>query len=431
MFSLQNINLNSQEKQTFRLHFSYSLIEGIILGVFTLNEFVFIKSLKGNSYQLSVLFQFSTIVLIFSVFFNEFLRRIRNKRHLLRIVGIITRSPLLLLLFFPTSAAGIAANPIYHYIFLGIFLFYYMANPVIYPTINLYLKSNYRHEHFGRLYSISTIYNKLMMLIVTFLFGLLLDSNNYSFNYVYPVMALLSIISLFLFSNIEHIEAQEHDNRGFFQSIRDSWNRMFAILKRDKAYRDFEFGFMLYGFAFMSTVSVINIFFDKELHLNYSSVAFYKNIYNIIAILILPFFGRLIGRIDPRKFAAITFLSVALYLASLILTQYYPYYFEIFTLKIYYFMIFYILSQSLFAATMGLLWSIGSAYFCKDEESALYQSVHLTLTGERAIFAPILGVLFYEAAGFAFTFLIGIAALLLAVVAMWWSLKKRKALGNL
>lgn len=89
-----------EERRTFRLHLAYSIIEGFILGVLALNEFVFIKSLLGSNYQLGVLFQFSMLVFLFLLFINEFLKRIKKRRVFLRRVGIITRLPLMLLFFF-------------------------------------------------------------------------------------------------------------------------------------------------------------------------------------------------------------------------------------------------------------------------------------------------------------------------------------------
>ena len=62
--------LTDSERRTFLLHMAYSVIEGVILGVLALNEFVFIKSLKGSDYQLGFLFQFSMVVFLFLVFFN-------------------------------------------------------------------------------------------------------------------------------------------------------------------------------------------------------------------------------------------------------------------------------------------------------------------------------------------------------------------------
>jgi MFS family permease len=174
----------------------------------------------------------------------------------------------------------------------------------------------------------------------------------------------------------------------------------------------------------MSTVAVITIYFDRALGLNYSSIAFYKNSYNIIAIFLLPFFGRLLGKIDPRKFAAITFGSMALFIFFLALTEYFPASVEILNIKIYYMLIFYILFHSVFAATMSLLWFIGSAYFGKDEEAGELQSIHLSLTGVRALFAPLIGILLFELFGYTITFGIAITLLLCGIFLMIWSYKK-------
>lgn len=145
-----------EERRTFRLHLSYSIIEGFILGVLALNEFIFIKSLHGSNYQLGMLFQFSMLVFLLLLFVNEFLKRIRKRRVFLRWVGILTRLPLMLLFFFPRSSEALTENNFYHFIFLTVFLVYYLAAPVVNPTINLLLRANYQPQNFGKLYSIAT-----------------------------------------------------------------------------------------------------------------------------------------------------------------------------------------------------------------------------------------------------------------------------------
>lgn len=417
--------LTKVEQKTFNLHLIYSIFDGIVLGILALNEFVFIKSLRGSDYQLGFLFQFSVVVFVFLIFFNEFLKKIRNRKKLLRVTALITRIPLFALILFPRSEEAMSGDSIYHYIFLLIFLTYYFASPVIFPTINFFLKTNYRHHNFGKLYSWATSANKIVMIIVTFLYGLLMDYDNYAYVYIFPIMALLSIISIFTLSNIKYQEdLTENESKKILTSIKESALNLFSIIKTNKAYRHFEAGFMLYGFAFMISITVITIFFERTLHLNYSSVAFYKNSYYVIAIIILPFFGRLIGRIDPRKFAVITYISITLHIFFIMLTLYFPFHTEIYGIKIYYFLLLYILFNALFAATMSLLWNIGSAYYCKPEEAGSYQSVHLSLTGVRAMFAPLLGVLFYEMMGYTGTFLIAIGALLIAIIIMVWSYRK-------
>jgi hypothetical protein len=420
-------HLDAAEKKTFRLHLAYQAVEGIILGVLALNEYVFIKSIKGSSYQLGMLFQFSMLVFLFLVLFTELRKRVKNKKLLLTGTGILTRLPLAGLLFFPADPAVYMSSQFYHYIFLAIFLVYYLGNIIIYPAINVMLKTNYRHENFGKLYAYSTSLNKIVMLLATFVYGMLLDADYYIFRFAFPLTAVLGIISLYILAGIDTSKMvfirQTHS---VWTSVKLSVMGMYRILKVNKPYRDFELGFMGYGFAFMMTAPVINIFMNEGLSLNYSSVAFYKNAYNIIAIVLLFFTGRWLGRMDPRKFAAFTFISLACYIFFMMVSQYFPQSFEVGNVRIYYALILSYAAYGYFAATMVLLWNIGSAYFCRPEEADDYQSNHLFLTGVRAIIAPIIGVFFYERLGFTWTFSLGVFFAVLSSFILLNSYRKYK-----
>ncbi len=418
-------NLSKGERKTFKLHTLYMIIEGFVLGVMALNEFVFIKSLHGTNYQLSFLFQFSMLVFLFLIIINEFLKRVKNRKKLLRLSAVLSRLPLITLLLFPSTKAEMLAQPYFHYIFLLLFLIYFSGNIFINPNINYLLKVNYSHQNFGKLYSYSTSINKIVMLVVTFAYGYMLDYNNFAFTYIIPIAAILATISVFVLSLISYPDEKVTIvKQSIIQSVKSSIIEMKSILQTNKPYRHFEIGFMYYGFSFMISVTVITIYFYEALNLNYASVAFYRNAYNVLAILLLPFFGKLIGNIDPRKFAAITYTSIAIYIFALLLTSYFPAHFEFLDITVYYTLLFYILFHGIFAATMVLLWNIGSAYFCKPEESGTYQSLHLSLTGVRAIFAPMMGVIFYELFGFTTTFSIAILSLLCGVALMLWSYKR-------
>jgi len=297
---------------------------------------------------------------------------------------------------------------------------------VIYPLINLFLKQQYTHKNFGKLYGYASSANKIIMLFATFGYGILLDIDNFVFRYVFVVVAILGIISVHILSLIEYSDQLKKTRDRFFSSIRKSIKTMVDILKGNKPYLHFEAGFMFYGFSFMITVTVITIFFEDALHLNYSSVAFYKNAYNILAIILLPYTGKLLGKIDPRNFAIITFASLMLFITFIMLTEYFPYSITLGKIEIYLMLTIAYFFYGIFAATMALLWFIGSAYFCKPHEAGDYQSVHLSLTGVRALFAPLFGVFFYEMIGFPGTFSLAIVSLLFGIVLMFWSSRRGK-----
>lgn len=420
-------DINFEEKRTFRLHLAYSVIEGFILGALALNEFVFIKSLKGSNLELGILFQISMVVFVLLIFVNEFVKRIRNRRTFLRWVGIVTRFPLLFLVFFPRTPETLEGTSVYHMLFLLIFLIYYLAALFVNPTINLLLKNNYRGHNFGSLYSYATSINKIIMLVTTFFYGLFLDFDPFAFTVILPVSGLLGMVSIFFLSEIHFSPTGiVHQKTTFIKSVGGSIKNMYRILRDNPPYLHFEISFMIYGFSFMTTFALITIFFYDLLNLNYSSVAFYKNAYNILAILLLPLFGKLMGKLDPRQFGVITYSALGLYLFFLAITEFFPFYTEIFGIKLYFTLIFYIIFHGFFAATMSLLWNIGSAYFANNNEADIYQSTHLFLTGIRAITAPLSGIFLYEKFGFTITFTIAVFVLLLAILVLLWSYRHDK-----
>lgn len=422
----QKVNITGSERAVFRIHLSFSIIQGIIAGVFALNEFVFIKDLKGTDFQLSILLQLAVLVMLVGVVANEFIKRIQNQRKMLLNAAFLTHTPLFILLFFPHDPQAYIGG-YYHYIFLGVFFFYFLNSIIVLPAINRILKEAYSHENFGKLYSYSSQINKVIILIVTLSFGLLLDIHNFIFIYVYPVMAVLGIYSVLILSRIDQqISDVVSEKTTIIAGIKNSYKEIFNTLRGNRPYLHFEIGFMLYGFAWMITAALITLYFNDVLKMNHATFGFYKNGYNILAIILLPYFGRLLGNIDPREFGTITFGAFALFLTFVALTQYLPASFEFAGITFYYSLIVAYIFYGVFAATMALLWFIGSAYFCKKEEAAHYQSIHLTLTGVRGIFAFQLGIVFFHIFGYSVTFAISLAFLIGAMTLMRWSYKRNQ-----
>ncbi|MCF6365311.1 MAG: MFS transporter [Bacteroidales bacterium] len=428
MSYLKNIKIKFDseiEKKTFYLHLIYSILDGIILGILALNEYVLIKGLKGSSYQIGMLFQFTVIVLLVSVPLNLILKRTVKKIRMLRLVAIFTRAPLLLLLFFPETVTENTDILFYQIAFLIIFLIYFSANPLIMPAINGFLKTNYKHGNFSKLYGYSATVNKIVMLVATFLFGILLDKHANAYTYVYPFLALLGIVSIFILTQIKYSPPVSKKQK-MKESLKEIKANILHIIKTNKPFRDFEIGFMFYGLAWLVTIAVIALFLEYQLKLNYSGIAFYKNFYTTVSILLTPLFGKLLGKINPRKFGIYTFLFMLIYILFMGLTEYFPYYTEVLGVKIYYSLLVSFFAYGIFGAMMGLLWYIGSAYFAKDEDAAEYQSIHLSLTGFRGAFAPLVGVLFFELIGYSGVFAIGIISLLIAIFVLRYSLRKYK-----
>lgn len=422
---LKQFNWRNPIHKTFALHLIYSILTGFLDGSFYLNEFVLIKSLKGSNYQIALLFQFSIVVLIFSVITNELIKRFRNKKRMIQVLALVTNVPLLFFLFFP-SVNTVYDNPLlYQMFFLGIFLVHYSTRPILFPSITSMLKKSYGQGRFGKLFGYATTFNKTAIMVATFTFGVLLDIDPFVFIWVYPTIGVLGLVAVMALSWVPNIEEAIAVKKPLWESVSTSIKEMWRVITKNKAFRDFEGGFMLYGIAWMITMAVITIFFERELHLNYTSIAVYKNAYNILSIAILPFFSKLIDKIDPRKFGIITFVALLLHLFTLSLTEFFPQHIFLWGVKIYYMLVLSYIFYAVFASTMGLLWFIGSAYFCKDDEVSHYQSVHLSMVGLRALIAPLVGIFFLEYLGFFGVFSLGVLFLAMAVILMLWSMHKR------
>ncbi len=416
--------LDSSEQKAFKLHLFYSSIDGIARGALILNEFIFIKSLQGSNVQLSFLFQFSMVVFLFAMLANEIMRRYPNRKKLLRIVGIITRLPLVIFSIFPAVNETAGLSPKFHFLFLGVFLLFYTSQIAVVPSINQYLKGNYQHDNFGKLFGYATTVNKLLTMVSTLTVGILLDIDPNSYRIFYPMVGILGVISIFQLTKIEFKQKLDPVVKPIGKALGDSFKRIFNILKNNKPFKHLELGFMLYGFAWMSTHAVITIFYKDALYLNYSSVSFYNNAFNLVAIGVLPIFGKLIGKRDPRRFGIITFGSLMLFIVFTALSEHIPVYSEIFGIKLYHMLLIAVIFNGFFMGSMPLLWGIGSSYFCEPHEAADYQSVHLFLTGARALFAPIIGIKLYELFGFSITYGVGVLFLASAITLMLYSQHK-------
>lgn len=416
--------LTYREKITFKAHFAFTVLEGLVFGTSLLNEFVFLRSLKGTEFLVGLLFLLSMIVYITLIVFNEITRRISDKKKLIRITALVTRLPLLLFLFFPNSVTSSNATSL-HFAFLAILFFYYLGTAITLPTINLLLKHNYRNNNFGKLYGYATTANKIAALIATMVFGFILDSDYFAFRWVYPVIGILGVFGYYFLSSIPFKTEVYSVKDRFLTSVKNSAKRMILILKTDKPFLHFQMAYFSYGIAFMITATVITFFLESYLSLSYSIISSYKTMAGVVTVLCLPLLGVLMDKIDQRKFGSIMFGSMLLYVIGIMLTQFFSFKFTIADNEVYLMLIFAFVFMGIFNAAGALSWNVSSAYFSKDlNKVSDYQAVHITLTGVRSLFAP-LGVIIYKLFDFTFTFAISIVFLILALIILRLSQKHK------
>lgn len=427
MNSILNVytDLTENEKRTFFLHLLYSLLDGLILGSFTLNEFVFQKNFHPDIFKISLLFQLSVLVLPFSIFFTQFYEKVANKKRLLLRIGLFTRLPLLLFLLFPVLPLDQLHKDWVQNLFLIVFLLFYFASPFTIPLINHLLKLNYSPDKLGKLYSYSWSINLFTQLVSSLLFGWLLDEFPQSFSYVYAVLGVLGLLSIFLISKIKNEEEQKYfDDIGLIESWGNTLDKSIKILAENKPFRDFQIGMMIYGIAFLMNLGVVAKFLNDTYELNYSEVAGYKGIALVLAILTFPVFGLILDRKDPRKFGNMSFAMCVLFFVLLIAAFFFQQSVTVNSIRIFIFLALAYIAYGFFQSSMTILWGIGSSYFAPGDQVATYQAIHCSLTGIRGLVAPIIGTLIFSFLSFLGAFIASIALLVFAIYYYRKSMKK-------
>lgn len=412
------------EKRLFRIHLLFSVLQGFFSGGFALNEFILLKNLSASNFTLSILLQLSVVVLSFTLFVDKLVNSFTNKRLFLILFSVLNYIPLVGFAFFPLNVTN---NIILVNLFLVIFGLFFLSQIIILPYINNILKHYYSNDNFGKYYGYSSTVNKIAIMVSTFIFGLLMDRFAFSYVLVFPVLSVIGFASTILLFNRKifntDFEEKVYKTRNIQRSV---FNSVVSVFKGNKPFLHFEIGFMFYGISWMIITELAIIYFNDILKMNYSSLGFYKNGYNLIAILLLPLFSKLIGKIDPRLFTVFNFLTLVLFAISLAITPFFISGFELFGIMIYPTLLVAYSFYGVFAATMALLWFIGSSYFAKKEDAGFYQSIHLILTGFRGIFSYFVGIKLLENIGYTWSFLFSITLLLVAIFVLLWSYRKDK-----
>ena len=129
---------------------------------------------------------------------------------------------------------------------------------------------------------------------------------------------------------------------------------------------------------------------------------------NIMMLVLVPIFGRMLDRINPIRLCAVAFAFLAFWpLVLCFSTQVWHAYFAY---------VFYGFGM----AAVHVTWTLGALYFAPAREAQKYHSIHITLVGLRACFGPWLAVLVLKPLiGFRKTFFIAFLLFAMSAILMY------------
>lgn len=395
------MQLNRTEKRTFFILMLAAFFNGFIISTFNLQDIIAKKALHAYDWQITILVMLWPLSNLFSIWWGKILEHSKSLSKFFILTGFIGRLSLILMLW---------VHNFYQY--LAIFIILFSFNALISPAQNSIYQLNISPKNRGLIFGYVSSLITLVAIFFSFAAGKILDINENWFRYIFLAVGIMGCLSSFLMALIK-IKKENFTEKAFLtlkQVFIKPVLRTVEVLKNNKDFAIFQRNFFIYGIAFMILLPAIPKYLVEYLQMDYSHTFLAKGIISQIGILFLaPLAGKVHDRKNPAFFTTIVFGILSLYPLTLLISS-----FMLGTSYVYYVVYFAFFIFSVGLSGMIIAWNISSIFFAGKEDVSMYQSVHVTLTGVRGIFAPFLGLLIMKTLGIRAVFIVAIFLFLFA-----------------
>lgn len=350
-------------RYTFHYHIRAQVLEGSLVGIWTLNEIVARKAFHANEWWIMLMVMMPAVSLLFASPCSFLIGRKGSKIFLWS--GIVRLATLPL--------AALAFAPSYFSIALALSA---LSWALFYPAQNSVFQSNYSASLRGRLYGIGSATAALMTIVISLSAGYLYDLEPSLFRVTYPLAGIFGFGSCYLYHKIH----QRQQN--YMETAKAKpWGGV-TLLKENKSFLLFEIAFMTYGTAFMMMMPLLPLYLVDVVKVKYVEASWVKSlVFQGMLLISAPLAGKFLDRVGIVRLSILAFLLLAFYPLVLLFST------SISGA---------IISFAIFGFAMGMVdvaWSMGPIAFAGKRESTPYMGVHATLAGVRSLYAYPLGVL--------------------------------------
>jgi len=270
---------------------------------------------------------------------------------------------------------------------IGLYLFYYLTFALIIPAENRILQQHVRAGKIGRLFGVANGMRMVTSAGVAALAGYYLEKVAGGYHHLFVIAALLGLLGVWQIGSVRTgAKNNETAEPLSFSIIAGPLKKAAHLLRRRPDYFRFEAAFMIYGMAFMLLLPVIPLYLVDDLGFGYKTIGFVRGGVHLLAIaLSIPVFGHLFDRSTPHRIAVGSFLTLAVFPVLLLGAG---------RLEGSARLNLVVAAFAVFGIGLGglsVLWSLSSIRFAGREDAGVYHSVHVTATGIRGLFAPLLG----------------------------------------
>ncbi|TYB30793.1 MAG: MFS transporter [Candidatus Mcinerneyibacterium aminivorans] len=412
------LNLNKREKRSFIIIIISTFFYGFFLSMIKTRTIIARKALLATDWQLSLLVMIFPVTNFISIWWGKILETTRNKSKFFLYISIFGR---LLLI------AGLWISNMNQFLILLFIIFFFHSSYI--PARNSLFQTNFRRQNRGRLFGITLSLATLISMIISYFAGRFLDLNENYFKYFLFAVGILGFINSFLLYFV-----RIRDNSKLYKKAKLSFHSIFIsplkrsaqILKKNWQFARFELSFILYGMGFIMMMVAVPIYLVDVLKLSYTTSFLAKVVVAQFGVFLLsPFMGKLHDRWHPNMYNVFSFGLLILYPVFFIISTF----FSGSSIQVY-IVFFGFLVFGIARATVSIAWNMGSVYFAGDEDSSMYQSIHVTFTGIRGVLAPLFGLLIKKLFGLNSMFYVSMMFFIAASIQSFFAYKKGKNITN-
>lgn len=395
-------------RATSRRQLGAAPFDGLLMAGMQLVPAIAKKSLGASDLQVMLLMMVAPVCFLLSVYWAELISMLDRWRRLFPAAAVFGLLPLTLMAPFGRMST-----------LIGVLLLFELGNSLVIPLRNRVMQANYPLASRSRHYARAGVLAGLTVLLVSRPIGGFLDLSPDNWRWLFLFCASAGVVERLMWYGMPESPGRRHlkpvlSSPDWMGPPLPRWtqpiHRMRDVLQRNPQFFRWEMQFMLYGLAFFVLNTVLPGYLVEGLGLSYSEISTGQvALARLGGVLMLPVMGRRHDRYDPASFCARVFALLAVF--PLLMWACLPLAGTPFGLVPFYggFLL-----QGVAMSGVMVAWSMSSLAFAGEEDGALYQSIHVTLTGFRGLAGPLLGWLVKEHFGWGAAFALATSLLLLA-----------------
>jgi len=397
--------LNPFVRQTVYLLMIAAVFNGAVQSLGQTQDIIARKALRAMDWQLMLMTMIWPISNFLSIWWGRLFEQSKHKSRFFILGGVVGRLTLISAIWITTMNE-----------FLVVMGLLYSANSMLIPAQNSIYQKNIRPQRRSAVYGYTISIGMAVSVVLTFIAGRVLDTNESSFRTILVITGIAGFISSMLLSRIKIQEPVVdppivRKKLKFSEALVDPIKRSVALMKENRPFASFERSFSIYGMGFIMMQPIIPIYMVDKLQLSYTNNFLAKGILSQLGLLFLaPLFGRIHDKMHPFRYIGFSFALLMLFPLLFVLSSLWAGESVIAVIIVF-------VAYTIFGLAMtgvNMAWNMSSIFFAGKEDAAMYQSVHVTLTGIRGLLAPALGFALLRLLGIESVFIVAAGFLALA-----------------